>query len=97
MAEEKKYTFRCTVCGWEVTVDTPELPEDLSPSTPPSCPRTSSARSAASAPTCSSSSRSSSNTDVARGGLLREAAPFFSRAFVRSPLWPQGAWQCCPV
>ena len=29
MAEEKKYTFRCTVCGWEVTVDTPELPEDF--------------------------------------------------------------------
>ena len=28
MADEKKYTFRCTVCGWEVTVDTPELPED---------------------------------------------------------------------
>ena len=29
MAEEKKtYTFRCTVCGFEVTVDTPELPED---------------------------------------------------------------------
>ena len=26
---EKKYTFRCTVCGWEVTVDTPELPEDF--------------------------------------------------------------------
>jgi rubredoxin len=30
MAEEKKtYTFRCTVCGYEVTVDTPELPEDF--------------------------------------------------------------------
>lgn len=30
MADEKKtYTFRCTVCGWEVTVDTPELPEDF--------------------------------------------------------------------
>ena len=29
MSEEKKYTFRCTVCGWEVTVDTPELPEDF--------------------------------------------------------------------
>ena len=29
MAEEKKYTFRCVVCGWEVTVDTPELPEDF--------------------------------------------------------------------
>jgi len=29
MAEEKKtYTFRCLVCGYEVTVDTPELPED---------------------------------------------------------------------
>ena len=29
MAGEKKtYTFRCTVCGYEVTVDTPELPED---------------------------------------------------------------------
>ncbi len=29
MADEKKtYTFRCTVCGYEVTVDTPELPED---------------------------------------------------------------------
>ena len=27
--QEKKYTFRCTVCGWEVTVDTPELPEDF--------------------------------------------------------------------
>ena len=26
--EEKTYTFRCTVCGYEVTVDTPELPED---------------------------------------------------------------------
>lgn len=30
MSEEKKtYTFRCTVCGREVTVDTPELPEDF--------------------------------------------------------------------
>ena len=28
MADET-YTFRCTVCGWEVTVDTPELPEDF--------------------------------------------------------------------
>lgn len=28
MSDEKKYTFRCTVCGYEVTVDTPELPED---------------------------------------------------------------------
>ena len=26
---EETYTFRCTVCGWEVTVDTPELPEDF--------------------------------------------------------------------
>ena len=26
--EKKTYTFRCTVCGYEVTVDTPELPED---------------------------------------------------------------------
>ena len=29
MSEEKTYTFRCLVCGWEVTVDTPELPEDF--------------------------------------------------------------------
>ena len=30
MAEEKEtYTFRCTICGYEVTVDTPELPEDF--------------------------------------------------------------------
>jgi rubredoxin len=30
MSDEKKtYTFRCTVCGYEVTVDTPELPEDF--------------------------------------------------------------------
>lgn len=30
MADEKKtYTFRCLVCGYEVTVDTPELPEDF--------------------------------------------------------------------
>ena len=29
MADEKKtYTFRCTVCGFEVTIDEPELPED---------------------------------------------------------------------
>ena len=29
MADEKKtYTFRCTVCGYEVTIDEPELPED---------------------------------------------------------------------
>ena len=28
MAEET-YTFRCAVCGWEITVDTPELPEDF--------------------------------------------------------------------
>jgi rubredoxin len=28
MAEET-YTFVCTVCGWEVTVDTPELPDDF--------------------------------------------------------------------
>ena len=27
--DSKTYTFRCTVCGWEVTVDTPELPEDF--------------------------------------------------------------------
>lgn len=28
MAEEKKtYKFVCTVCGYEVEVDTPELPE----------------------------------------------------------------------
>lgn len=30
MAEEKKqYTFRCLVCGYEVTIDEPELPEDF--------------------------------------------------------------------
>ena len=23
------YKFVCTVCGWEVEVDTPELPEDF--------------------------------------------------------------------
>lgn len=29
MTEEKKtYKFVCTVCGYEVEVDTPELPED---------------------------------------------------------------------
>ena len=29
MAEEKKtYMFVCIVCGYEVEVDTPELPED---------------------------------------------------------------------
>ena len=28
MAEEKTYKFVCTVCGYEVEVDTPELPED---------------------------------------------------------------------
>ena len=29
MAEERKtYKFVCTVCGYEVEVDTPELPED---------------------------------------------------------------------
>ena len=29
MAEEKKtYKFVCIVCGYEVEVDTPELPED---------------------------------------------------------------------
>ena len=29
MGEEKKeYKCRCAVCGYEVTVDTPELPED---------------------------------------------------------------------
>ena len=28
MADET-YTFVCTVCGWEVTVDTPELPDDF--------------------------------------------------------------------
>ena len=26
---EETYTFRCTVCGCAVTVDTPELPEDF--------------------------------------------------------------------
>ena len=26
--EKKTYTFVCQVCGYEVTVDTPELPED---------------------------------------------------------------------
>ena len=25
---EKTYKFVCTVCGYEVEVDTPELPED---------------------------------------------------------------------
>lgn len=29
MADEQTYTFRCTVCGYEVTVNTPELPEDF--------------------------------------------------------------------
>lgn len=29
MADEKTYKFRCTVCGYEVEVDTPELPEDF--------------------------------------------------------------------
>ncbi|MCH4083365.1 MAG: rubredoxin [Olsenella sp.] len=30
MADEKKtYKFVCTVCGYEVEVDTPELPEDF--------------------------------------------------------------------
>ena len=28
MANEKKYKFVCVVCGYEVEVDTPELPED---------------------------------------------------------------------
>lgn len=28
MAEET-YTFVCTVCGWEYTSDSPELPEDF--------------------------------------------------------------------
>ena len=28
-SEEKTYTFRCAICGYEVTVDTPELPEDF--------------------------------------------------------------------
>jgi len=28
MAEET-YKFVCTVCGWEVEVDTPELPDDF--------------------------------------------------------------------
>ena len=29
MADEKKtYKFVCTVCGYEVEVDTPELPDD---------------------------------------------------------------------
>ena len=28
MADET-YTFVCTVCGWEVTVDPPELPDDF--------------------------------------------------------------------
>jgi lysine biosynthesis protein LysW len=27
--EEKTYKFVCTVCGFEVEVDTPELPEDF--------------------------------------------------------------------
>ena len=26
---ETTYKFVCTVCGWEVEVDTPELPEDF--------------------------------------------------------------------
>ena len=29
-AGEKTYTFRCAICGYEVTVDTPELPEGFS-------------------------------------------------------------------
>ena len=49
MAEEKKtYKFVCAVCGYEVEVDTPELP------------RTTFARSAASVPISLSSSRSNS-------------------------------------
>ena len=27
MADEKSYTVRCTGCGYEVTVDTPERPK----------------------------------------------------------------------
>ncbi len=27
--EKKKYTFRCTVCGYEVTIDEPQLPADF--------------------------------------------------------------------
>jgi rubredoxin len=26
--EKKEYKFRCTVCGFEITVDSPELPSD---------------------------------------------------------------------
>ena len=26
---DQTYKFVCTVCGWEVEVDTPELPEDF--------------------------------------------------------------------
>ena len=49
MAEEKKtYKFVCVVCGYEVEVDTPELPEDYV------------CRCAASVPISLSSSRSSS-------------------------------------
>ena len=51
MAEEKKtYKFVCVVRGYEVEVDTPELPEDYG------------ARCAASVPISLSSSRSSSQT-----------------------------------
>ena len=28
MSDEKTYKFVCVVCGFEVEVDTPELPED---------------------------------------------------------------------
>ena len=28
-SEEKTYTFRCTVCGWEYESDSPELSEDI--------------------------------------------------------------------
>ena len=28
-SEEKTYTFRCAICGYEETIDTPELPEDF--------------------------------------------------------------------
>lgn len=28
MSDEKTYKFVCAVCGFEVEVDTPELPED---------------------------------------------------------------------
>ncbi len=74
MADEKKYKFVCVVCGYEVEVDTPELPEVLR------LPRL------RRGPISSSSSRSSAHASRRSPCPSRHAAGAFFMPAPASPL-----------